>query len=526
MTDSLVLGGKRHKEAKFAMLSCIDDLHSRISSGFQDNDSRLVTIIQDVGSGKTHLTLHIKGLADLSNTSVISYTDLSQISPRTVQSLYNAILAGFNEEDIRELRKAIVYFLKQEAEHNVREAKKIFRYGIIDSFCGRSIHYKAQQILENRLSPDYTAADNLLKQELSTIEKNIAKAVLHYRLRDDVYNVETLEDALASLSAIAILNLKFLKKLTVFQIDEFDCDKISLDVIKAIINAHLPSSIISLNLTPSAYEDIRSASASVFDRLEKANYKIDLAGSNSFEEVNDIILEYIRYHDVGSQFSKEDEKDLSSKIKVIYDEFQDFRNVRSMINIFYHAMESAQKRNCTIIDEKAIDDTITHVYPGLKIRGSIMSIPLSEFIRIKKDCNDLKELEDDVRDAVRNLVNCAHDVGSVSELSSEFTFREGGDIVYSDSSGSRVAVSVIMSKDHVKNFEQIANTVKTSSIVDKLLILTNSYANGVGNGATVVNIDRSKMIDLIYFNGKYEKDDIFEEDKKRALLLARSIKLC
>ena len=77
----------------------------------------------------------------------------------------------------------------------------------------------------------------------------------------------------------------------------------------------------------------------MFDRLEKANYKIDLAGSNTFEEVNDIILEYIRYHDVGSQFSKEDEKDLTSKIKVIYDEFPDFRNVRSMINIFYHATE-------------------------------------------------------------------------------------------------------------------------------------------------------------------------------------------
>jgi hypothetical protein len=526
MTDSLVLGGKRHKEAKSAMLSCINDLHSRISSGLQDNDSRLVTIIQDVGSGKTHLTLHIKGLADLSNTSVISYTDLSQVSPRTVQSLYNAILAGFNEEDILDLRKAILYFLKQEAERNVKGAKKIFRYGIIDSFFGRSIDYKAQQILENRISPDYSAADQLLKHELSTIENNIAKSILHHRLRDDVYNVETLEDVLASLSAIAILNLKFLKKLTIFQIDEFDCDKISLDVIKAIINAHLPSSIITLNLTPSAYEDIRSVSTSVFDRLEKANYKIDLAGSNTFEEVNDIILEYIRYHDVGSQFSKEDEKDLTSKIKVIYDEFPDFRNVRSMINIFYHATEAAQMRNCAIIDEKAIDDTIKHVYPGLKIRGSIMSIPLSEFIRIKKDCNDIKELENDVRDAVRNLVNCAHDVGSVSELSSESTMREGGDIVYSDSSGSRVAVSVIMSKDHIKNFEQIANTVKTSSIVDKLLILTNSYANGMGNGATVVNIDRSKMIDLIYFNGKYEKDDIFEEDQKRALMLARSIKLC
>ena len=526
MVDSLVLGGKRHKDAKSAVLSCIDNLYSKIDSGLQDNDSRLITIIQDVGSGKTHLTLHIKGLAELSNTSVISYTDLSQISPRTVQSLYNAILAGFREEDILELRKAIIYFLREEAEHNVKGAKKIFRYGIIDSFFGRGIHYKARQILENRISPDYTAAGQQLKKELSTIECNIAISILRHRLRDDVYNVETLEDALASLSAIAVLNLKFLKKLTVFQIDEFDCDKVSLDVIKAVINAHLPSSIVTLNLTPSAYEGIRLINTSVFDRLEKANYKIDLAGSSTFEEVNDIILEYIRFHDDGRQFSKENEKDLSSKIKVIYDEFPDFRNVRSMINIFYHATEAAQKRNCAIIDEQAIDDTIKHVYPGLKIRGSIMSIPLSEFIRIKKDCYDLKELEDDVRDAIRNLVNCAHDVGSVSELSSDSEKREGADIIYNDSSGSRVAVSVVMSKDHVKNFEQIANTVKTSSFVDKLLILTNSFANGMGNGTTVVNIDRSKMIDLIYFNGKYEKNDIFEEDQKRALLLARSIKLC
>ncbi len=526
MSDSLILGGKRHKEAKSAMLSCISDLHSRIGNGLQDNDSRLVTIIQDVGSGKTHLTLHIKGLPDLARTSVISYADLSQIFPRTVQSVYNAILTGFDDQNILELRKAILYFLKQEAESNVRGAKKIFRFSVIDSFFGKSIHSKAQQIIDNKLTPDYAAADQVLRNKLSIIENNIANSILRNRLRDDVYNVETLEDALASLSAIAKLNLKFLKKLTIFQIDEFDCDKVSLDVIKGIINAHLPSSIITLNLTPSAYEDIRSASISVFDRLEKANYKIDLAGSNTFEEVNDITLEYIRHHDNGVNFTSDLEKDLSSKIKVIYDEFPDFRNVRSMINIFYHAIESAHKRSCAVIDEQAIDDTIKRVYPGLKVRGSIMSIPLSEFIRIKKNCNDLKELEDGVRDAVRNLVNCAHDVGSVSELSSDSTAIEGGDILYNDSTGTRVSVSVVMSKDHLRNFEQISNTVKTSGIVDKLLILTNSYANGMGNGATVVNIDRSKMIDLIYFNGKYEKNDIFEEDQKRALLLARSIKLC
>ena len=105
--------GKGIKTRNPQYLSCIDNLYSKIDSGLQDNDSRLITIIQDVGFGKTHLTLHIKGLAELSNTSVISYTDLSQISPRTVQSLYNAILAGFREEDILELTESYNLFLRR-----------------------------------------------------------------------------------------------------------------------------------------------------------------------------------------------------------------------------------------------------------------------------------------------------------------------------------------------------------------------------------------------------------------------------
>ena len=153
--------------------------------------------------------------------------------------MYNAILTGFDDQNILELRKAILYFLKQEAENNVRGAKKIFRFSIFDSFFGKSIHSKAQQIVDNKLTPDYAAADQLLRNKLSIIENNIANSILRNRLRDDVYNVETLEDALASLSAIAMLNLKFLKKLTIFQIDEFDCDKVSLDVIKGIINCSL-----------------------------------------------------------------------------------------------------------------------------------------------------------------------------------------------------------------------------------------------------------------------------------------------
>ena len=44
-----------------------------------------------------------------------------------------------------------------------------------------------------------------------------------------------------------------------------------------------------LIFTPSSYDDIRRTNVSVFDRLEKANYKIDIAGSNTLEEVIDIV---------------------------------------------------------------------------------------------------------------------------------------------------------------------------------------------------------------------------------------------
>nr|MDQ3718368.1 hypothetical protein [Thermoproteota archaeon] len=62
LSDALILGGKRHREANAAVVSCILDLHSKIGHGTAtDKDFRLITMIQDVGSGKTHLALHAKG---------------------------------------------------------------------------------------------------------------------------------------------------------------------------------------------------------------------------------------------------------------------------------------------------------------------------------------------------------------------------------------------------------------------------------------------------------------------------------
>ena len=528
LIDARILGGERHRKAKAALMACISDLASKViaSGNATDKDFRLVTVIQDVGSGKTHLALHTKGLKEVSDNAVVSYVDLSQISPRSMHSLYSAMLAGFTDDYITTLRQVVVKYLKDRAERNIRSARKIFNYGFMDSLKRRTLEDKAAQLLRNELVPNYFAINQTLSKEFSPVEIAILKLVIEGKFRADAQNVATLEDVIASLAALSSLNLKFLGKLTLFQMDEFDSDKELVEFVKAVINAHLPSTILMLIFTPFSYNEISRANVSVFDRLEKANYKLDLAGSNTLEEIIDIVLEYIRHHDGTKSFTAEAERDLAAKVKVIYDEFSDFRNVRSMLNIMYHATENAAKRSIASIDEQAIDDTIKNVYPGLRIRGSVMDVPISDFIKIRRNCNDIQTLETGVRTAVRDLVNYAHEVGAVARPQSADGKGNGIDIIFSDPYGTNVAVAVVINRDHAKSFEQISNTLKSTGFVDKLVILTNANTTAGTNGSTLVNIDRCKMIDLIYFSNMYKNNEMEQDDSQRALLLAKSIRLC
>jgi hypothetical protein len=527
LSDALILGGKRHKEAKAAVLSCILDLHSKVSLGAAtDKDFRLVTMIQDVGSGKTHLALHTGGIKEVSDSAIVSYIDLSQISPRSMHSLYGAMLAGFTNEYVILLRKTVIDYLLQRAERNAPSAKRIFNYSFIDFIKGKSLTDKATELLRYEIVPNYAAIDETLSNEFSSREITILKLVIEGNFMEDVQNVSNLEDIIQSLKALARMNLKFLHKITLFQLDEFDSDKESVELVKAVINAHLPGTVLMLIFTPASYDEIRRTSASVFDRLEKANYKIDIAGSNTLDELIDIVLEYLRHHDISKSVSEEHERDLAAKIRVIYDEFTDFRNVRSMLNIMYHATENAAKRSVDDIDEQSIDETIKNVYPGLRIRGSLMYVPISDFIKIRRNCNDIHTIESGIRNAVKDLVNYAHQVGIVARPEAANGEGNGIDVTYNDLYGTKVAVAVIINKDHTKSFEQISNTLRSTSFADRLIILTNANTTSDTKRGFLVNIDRCKMIDLIYFSHKYNNNQIHHDDSQRAILLAKSMSLC
>ena len=534
--DSQILGGKIHKDARQAILTCISDLYSKLhETKPTDRDFRLITMIQDVGSGKTHLAFHIKGLPDLVDNAVTSYIDLSQVSPRDIHNIYDSILGGFNRDDVESLRTNILYLLCDKVKDNGRYVRKAFNYGFFDSLTGNNLRHTAEEILKGKRKLNFQYVPEILSSDFSEIQIQIIRSLIEDRLRSDVTKVRSLEGVINSLSSIAGMNLKLLNKLTIFQFDEFDSKKESLEFIKAIINAHIPSSILILILTPSSYDEIKKENSSVFDRLEKANYRIDLAGSNTLSELSDIIFEYIRHYDENKLFTSDHEGNLATIIKLVYDEFADFRNVRSMLNIFYHATEEASKRGSFILDESIIDDTIKSIYPGSKIRGSLMNVPLSDFIKLKMSVNNKEAIENDVREAVRNLLTLTNYEGYVNELNFDNSIGEGVDITYNDSYGSKIAVSVVIKEEASKTRAKISNASKSLNIVDRLVVLTGdtnrifggSSRNRNGNNvATIVNMDNAKIVDLIYFNNMYKNQEILNADLERAITLARSIKLC
>jgi len=526
LVDSQILGGNTHKQARTAILSCIEDLYSKLGSNPTDKDFRLITMIQDVGSGKTHLALHIRGLPELSTNTVTSYVDLSRVSPRDIYNTYESLLSGFSNEDVITMREAIISMLSFKAEKNVGPSRKIFKYGLSDRIAGKSFSDKARLVLQGKETMNYDYVDEVLRDEFSEIQIDLIKGIVGDKFRRDSANVRTLEGVINSLSAIANLNFRLLNKLTIFQFDEFDSNKETLEIIKALINAHIPSSLLMLIMTPASYNEIKKENASVFDRMEKANYKIDLAGSNTVTELLDIIFEYIRHYDKINNFTPEHENELASRIRVIYDEFPEFRNVRSILNILYHATENAARTNSFTIDEQSIDDTIKRNYPGLKIRGSLMDVPLSEFIRIRKNSMSSDALESNVRDAIKNLLAYTTQTGSVTGVNIDNIIGNSIDVVYNDNYGTKIAVAVVVNKDHSKALAQISSAAKSLSLVDRLVVLTNTGTAVGENGTTVVNMDKGKLIDLIYFNDKFKNEELLKDDLEKAVVLAKSMKLC
>ena len=145
-----------------------------------------------------------------------------------------------------------------------------------------------------------------------------------------------------------------------------------------------------------------------------------------------------------------------------------------------------------------------------------MEVPISEFIKIKRTAG---ATQSQVKQAIANLVNYAHEIGNVSKSTKQ---NPSFDVVYSDPYGTKIGIAVVMDDNHSKNFETISNVVKSSAFVDKLIIITNTNIP-TSSMATIVNVDKSKVIDLLYFSNQYTEHKIDEPESEKVKILAKTI---
>jgi len=514
--DAQILGGTRHIQAKESKLECIKELY-RQSYRHQsnENDFRLVTIIQDVGSGKTHLALHVKGLRLRQNIES-SYVDLAAISPKTKETLYDEIIAGFNKSTFEELREKLLKDICVKAGKGDTQAKKALNYRFIDKLIGTTIQEKTEDIIDNKKT---YSRENMKKYLLCNYKKH--ESVIIQNIIDKIFEpISNLDEFLGRLSAISRFCHNLLGKTTVYTFDEFDADPGSVEVVKSIINKHLPSSVVMLIATQSEYSEIQRINPSLFDRLEKANYKINLADSNSIDELSEIAIEYIKQNKKTERFTKTQQNDLISKIRVLCDEFPEFRSVRSLINILYHAMEKSYQLNQKDISEEAIDETLKSAFPGLRVNDSVLNVPIGQFLKLRLESGQTR-YQSKVKEAISNLVNFAHDTGKISKPE---TSKRMLDAIYTDQYGTKIGIAVIMNKNHDKNATSIQNVLKASAFVDKLLIFTNTNVPKTPQ-ATIININKSKMVDLLYFSNRYSDNKILGPESEKIHTLAKAISI-
>jgi hypothetical protein len=524
-SDTLLLGGRRHKEAKLAVISCIEDLTKKIHEDHGSKQFRLVTIVHDVGSGKTHLALHLRGCRELLDKAIVSFSDISQLYPRTTKGIYKAMIGGFSKNYINEIRYAILHHLRQRAEaDDDKKARKIFRYTMWDKMKSTSLEKKMQLIMDNKTSYDETALKETLADHFSTLEIYMIQSILSNRFLSNHTEAISLEETIINLSVLAKINFIFLNRISVFELDEFDSDGHSMDILKALINAHLPSTLLLLVLTPSAYEQIRNTNLPLYDRLEKANYKIDLAGSNTLDEISGIILEYIDGAQKNSPLSISERDDLLAKIKILYDEFPDFRNIRSMINVMYHAIEYSEKCSSGTIDEQILDQTIATVYPGLRLRDNIMDVSVSEFMKIASESKNNEVIKNRVGEAVNALINCASNNGKVVGTSFSQDSGKSIDVSFVDFSGKKTDVEVSIDRSDVTSFETKPGTDIKVAVARSATFSNDTSMENVQQ-SSYVTIDRHKLVDLLYFSNKYYGNQIGQDDIEKAMVLGKSIKL-
>lgn len=526
LTAAKVLGGRRWKEAKERILICIDELRESMLRG--QKDFMIMSIVGPLGTGKTHLALHMKTLKD---EFECAYIDLTRIEPKDLQSIYLAIIKELDHGFFQELRNGLILNLVDKTEKGNKSAKKALGIGIIDRIIGRRPIDIAKGIVEKRRSMNIYALrdafpelvdDAAFESVLNTISENSNWFLEVKDFNEALKKLKSLTRVLCSLGRVLLI-----------EVDEISASKPLMDGLKAIINEKPPGVVLVTILRSEVEKEIANADPSLADRLQKASFTYFLSQPDDPEEIWDIIKEYLKFHK--AFISEENGEVLKNLIKYAYSEFG-INELRGILALMREALELA--KGSWRISEDHLIGAIIRIRPTAELRGSIMRMPIPDYLRIiKASTKTYEEISDNLTRAIRDLGRYLFMRGAIfyAHGASRRIDTPGGsrnfrlaDVYLEEKDGKKVVVNVKITEKDCLTKQEIEDTLEIveHGRIDQAIILTNAaYSKDLEHPKLIFAKigDKHSIADYIYFSEKFQNRRLNEEDEKNVIRLAKSL---
>ena len=519
-----VLGGRRWKEVKKGIITCIDELKEtliREGQGFS-----IVNVVGPLGTGKTHIALHMETLKD---EYKCIYLDLTRIEPKDLQHLYLAIVKSLDITFFEKLRSTIIFKLADRAEEGNKDAIKTLKIGILDKIFRRKPKGIAIDIIDKRRGANFSFLKKALPELVNNVVYNSAYNILTERM-DWFLEVNDFNEALNKLKGLTNISC-IARRVLLIEIDEISSSKPLLDGLKAIINEKLPGVILMTILRSEADIEIGEIDPSLADRLRKATFTYSLSQPNDPEEIWDIIKAYLKYYNAA--ITEEDDKSLKYLIKYVYRELG-INEIRDILALMREALELA--KGSGKLSEEHFVEAISRIRPATVLRDSIMHIPIPDYLRIlrtkMKNNEDISEyLTRAIRDLghylfMEDIIFYAHRASKRIDTPDGSKSYRLADIYLEENNGKRIIVSVKLSKkDHLTK-QDIEDTIEVIEYgkIDRAIILTNvAHSKDLEHSKLIFSTvgDRRYIADYLYFGEKFQDGKLTENDNENAIRLAK-----
>ena len=391
-----ILAGERWRRARDGIIGVMEKC--------RHGEFAVITVSGPVGTGKTHLLLHVKHLADSGRIpwAYVHYADLSRspdLGPALAETLSGAV--GSLRDRVR---RGLCRILEEKAASGSREAERALGLGLLERIRGRGLSEAAER-MASRPELSREAAD-LLSGELG-----VPAGFLAELWSGRISPLRVLGWSIEQLTLLSRV-LERLGLVSALAVDELGPDGEILSQLRGLINAKISSFSLLVALQPETSRRLRERDPALWDRLVRGSARFELSHPRTYREVMEITLGYLEW--VGGRLSPEQERSLERMVKVAFSQLG-FDSLRDFLVLMRHAVDSAMRRGASELEPRDFVEAVEACRPHSVVSDSVSGMTFSEMARIMFEVlPDPRRASEEMGAAVREVTRVLHSAGIAS----------------------------------------------------------------------------------------------------------------